>query len=588
MGQIQNLHDAYRQFQNLADEDQSLRQRHPRPAETFQATPDTSTTTHRVTQDWLDEYAWMAAAEGDNVRGVSSQEYFDELFEENMQIGGRNERITDAFPQDAQVPNPRSRRFNAQDVSSRVGKVLDVVELGINAWKFRVNVDSERAAQQALEEAMQEMKDDRVYSVFKQFELECFRNVIVRRRADNLYMVMSAAMTLLGWIPVGGWIFSIANFVAGIVVNRAADRIRDFLEPGRNPAIIEDLRSQLSGRSYDQAFPANGNSTQKGNRKLIQFIIRAKILYDLRRLVDRFNPDMPRESLDYHRNELDRENMYKMIGLLVRKERWYMHKDVVFGTSPTWFFISERDNRIQLERPSYQPDRYVPVHFQDYFPIECYCGTLRQFQSWFKDDLMMEVHINFELTGEFEIRFKNFEQVGFDNRVWAFVFEISGMGYERRIEMMRPGNLDVHGDGWARSLASRLDDIQRSLADADNFDTALRGDADGVYRRNEGETISRDSEEIPHVRSGPDGCLAARIFHSFELNNNGYLILMLTDTEQSGQGRGEGDILYMKFQFLFGEERAYDGRAPEVGPCVWDIEDNLLVKGDRRHQFRGS
>ena len=542
--------------------------------------------TTRFLGSWRDEAAWLAAAGHNSTSPAMNQELFDSIFEENMRIGGRDQRLTSVFPEGGELPQPGRRSFNALDVNTHVGNFLDVVELGINVWKFRQNITSSGQAEQALNDALSDMADDMKHSVFKDFELEAFRHIFVRRQADNSHLLFSAGMTMLGWIPGLGWPWAIGNFVAGIVANRAQDRIRDYFEPRQNPELIASLRARLSDRGYEQAFPRTGNAAAKKNRKLIQLIIRSKLLYDLKRLVDEFQPEMSDDHPDFRTNELRREHIYQLIHLLVRKDVWYMQYEVALGTSPTWFYTGEDSSSITDNPPARFASHYVPVHFQDYFPIDCYCGSIRQFSGWFKDDIELGVHDHWEHNPPgFEIRFKNFESHRFDNRVWAVVFRIPDMNIARFRESQRD-SLDVRQDQWARNLTSMIDQVEHALSTAENFETALRDPSEAMYRRNQGETVSSGSEEIPHIESGPDGCLRARIFQSFDLAQNGYLILSLTNSEREGQPRGAGDILYQRYQFLCGEERAFDGRAPGIGPAVWDVEGDYLVRRDRRHRFR--
>jgi hypothetical protein len=534
----------------------------------------------------MDEAAWLRAAGYGAVSPRTNQELFDHLFEQNMQIGGREQRLESAFPEDGNLGRPGRSGFSAANVTSHVGNVLDVFELGISAWKFGRNIESSDDVRRALNDALTDMADDMVHSVFKDIEIEAFRHLFVRRQADNSQLLFSAALTCLGFIPGLGWPFAIANFVGGIIANRAQDRIRDFFEPRQNPELIEGLRI-LINRGYNQSFPRTGDAMTKKNRKLIQFIIRAKLLYDLRRLVDQYDPNLTTGDSEVARTNRRRMRyIHKLISLILRKETWWMHRDWVLGTSPIWFTFGERDNRTTTERPTGQfASHWVPVHFQDYFPIDCFCGGLTQFWGWFHDDLKLSVHCNQSRRTQFEIRFDNFEGHGFDNRVWAFVFRIPGINSAHFRESRRDSP-DVHTETWAQNLAGKVRQIEQNLREQDNFDRAFRGVCDGIYRRCEGESVTRDSEEIPHVTSSPDGGLRAVINHQFALEQNGYLILLLTDREEEGQPRGSGDILYMRYQFIVGQVSFMEGRAPDPGPVVWDVEEQHLVRGSRRLQFR--
>jgi hypothetical protein len=476
-----------------------------------------------------------------------------------------------------------------------VGNALSVIELGLNAVTYGERINASLRGENSLFTALRRMYHYKGFSLMSIMEIESFRQAVVTQRAEALEMLRGVPMAMFGFVPLAGWIALGAaafTFVYNILEQRTQSMVRDYLEKWCNAWLLRNaFRQDLERQGYDQAFPDDGDDRHQAQRRMLQLSIRAKMLYDLKELVDGIDTQST-EGNQLRMNQIRIPFANALISWIVKKERWYMHRDLVFGVSDAHdYFTGNCRESVGDEGPTH----WVPVEFQKYFPIDCWSGNLDQFVRWHRrgSDLQLSLHLEWDhpdrheqgQQNEFEIRFKNFNNFGFENVVWAYVFEVPPVTGELA-QTMRSTDQDVYLETWAQSLRRKMREVDDVLADSDNFRTDLDRISQQGFRRAEGEFEGSGADRVAHVTQSGDGYIArcfTRPGQILDVRRHSYLFLLFTNVDQR--------IVYKKYYYVCNQVLVRERHGTrDSGPVAYKIQDGHMYHGDRRHQlsYRGA
>lgn len=363
-----------------------------------------------------------------------------------------------------QGPFPRARAARAVQALGYIGKVFDLVDIGVNALQYGERVEIALDQEHSLFQELQRMAEDKdAYSLLKFAQLESVRQSIVRRRAEAYWQLMWAPTSVVGFMPLPGWL---GAAIAGALIpvnsiertNR--NEIVDYLEQFANAGLLRTpFQDDIARQGYDAAL--GGDDAQRTAQRMVtQFSIRAKLLYDLKELVD-----------DNRTREVE-----DLTNWILRKDEWRLHRRCVFGLRNAYASGARRE--------SGGGNDYVKVHYQEYFPIDFWCGDADEFIRWYRQDNTPEIQL---VPGEIEsvgwgrvrmpmrVQIRNFaDPFGFERNVEGFMFFLPPALTDAEVDEIRPYSADVYTRGWAQRLhrkvsqiTNRLDDISRirDLAD---------------------------------------------------------------------------------------------------------------------------
>ena len=537
--------------------------------------------------DWFEHYESMSRVARNDVRVTMNSVMYGDLFE-------HPERELLAHHFLGRGPSRRLGRTLA--AIGHVGNALSVIELGLNAVTYGERINASLRGENTLFTALRRMYHYKGFSLMSIMEIESFRQAVVTQQAEALEMLRGVPMAMFGFVPIAGWIASaavgVASFVYNILEQRTQSLVRDYLEKWCNAWLLRNaFRRDVESRGYDQAFPDDSDDRHQAQRRMLQLSIRAKMLYDLKELVDGIQ--LPPSGGDQIRmNEIRIPFARALISWILKKERWYMHRDLVFGVTDVHDYFTGNCRDTVGEGGA---THWVPVEFQKYFPIDCWNGDIEQFVRWYRrgSDLQLQLSIEWDRPtdheqgqqNEFEIRFKNFNNFGFENIVWAYVFELPAVSRECA-RSMRLSDQDVFLETWAQALRRKIGEVDRVLETTDNFRSDLDRISQQGFRRREGEFEGSGSSRVAHVTRDGDGYVArcfTRPGHILDVRRNSYLFLLFTNVDQR--------IVYKKYYYV-GATAVVRERHGTVhyGPVAYKIQDGHMYHGDRRHQlgYRGA
>jgi len=444
LGQIRNAFHLVRAAQDLHSRGQLRGASHPREVvRRISRLSDADPTS----QQWLRNFAELADVPDADVRIAMNHVMYQSMFENPRRdfLGhfGRERGF------------PRAGAGRAAAVLSHAGNVMDVLEWGINALRYGERMNMSIDAENDLWRSMRTMTRDDAFSLSRLAQIEGFRYTTVKQRAEAQAMLNSAPLSLLGWIPGPGWLtaaIAAVSFVANTIESGTRSDVVDWFEQLFNGWLFRSqFRQDLETRTYRQAF-AGGDESHTAQRMMLQLSIRAKLLYNLRDLVQDNRPTEAEE----------------LIRWITCKDEWFIRKSLVFNPWPT--FWGGFDG-LQRSMPSgANPRDWIPVHFQEYFPIDFWCGDIASFVRWYRRDNVPEINLGFErfdighhrVTPYMHIRIRNFETFGFDRRVWLFAFFIEPAISDADVTQMQH-DCDLFQRPWAQALNRKLSEISNRI-----------------------------------------------------------------------------------------------------------------------------
>jgi hypothetical protein len=537
--------------------------------------------------DWFESYESMSRVARNDVRVTMNTVMYGDLFEHP-----ERELLAHQFL----GRGPSRRLGQALNAIGHVGNALSVIELGLNAVTYGERINASLRGENSLFTALRRMYHYKGFSLMSIMEVESFRRAVVTQQAEALEMLRGVPMAMFGFVPIAGWITAaavgVANFIYSRLEQRTQSAVRDYLEKWCNAWLLRSqFRSDIESQGYDRAIPDDSDDRHQAQRRMLQLSIRSKMLYDLKELVDGIQLP-PQGGEQIRQNEIRIPFARALISWILKKERWYMHRDLVFGVSDAHDYFTGNCSDSVGEGGA---THWVPVEFQKYFPIDCWNGDINQFVRWYRrgSDLQLSLHLNWDNpTGhepgeqnEFEIRFKNFNRFGFENIVWAYVFEVPPVT-GTMAQTLRTDDQDVFVETWAQSLRTKIRDVDRVLADTDNFRSDLDGISQQGFRRRDGDFEGSGADRVAHMTRSGDGYIArcfTRPGHTLDVRRNSYLFLLFTNVGQR--------IVYKKYYYVCNQVRVRERHGTrESGPVAYKIQDGHMYHGDRRHQlgYRGA
>ncbi|MCP4570176.1 MAG: hypothetical protein GY841_21560 [FCB group bacterium] len=438
-----------------------------------------------------------------------------------------------------------------------LGKTLDILELGNNALMYGERCRESFRAEQLLGQDLETMAEDQSFSISRQLQIEQMRHIAARRCAEALAMLSTIPINALGWIPGLGWLAAPVGLLSAALSrgeNAIQGWVADTLEDNANALLIRPSHYDMmvSGQTYDQLFPS------EHMKMLMQLVIRAKLLYDMNDLVNASRTD---ENLGRIR---------QLASWITLNDRWHIHRDIVFRCHNTYDdFTKLRTYDSSLDNNG----EWIRVHFQEYFPVDCWCNNDRQFKRWFALRNRPEIEIepnegrlqtrDMAWTGTYQISIRNFHIFRFSERVRQFIFIIEG-DHGPDLHRIRSGESIVPGRTETTRIGHRIREIIGTIIDCNGS----LGELAQACNRHDRLSI------MPSLRSAE----VESVETTFHFGTKDYLMLVCGDT----QDRAVLNRMYLLSRPL--------GRVPQdavihATPLIYEIKGSHLIHESRRSRF---